>query len=380
MKRALGLILIIAACVAGFLSIRGTMPFLPVFGTSMEPEFHAGNLITIEQISPSEVKEGDVIVFNVPPAVREYYNYPPVVAHRVIEVNTKPGISFRTKGDNTGEDPFTVRAQDLRGKVGQQIPYLGFPLLFLQSQQGLIFMILGLFLFALYLYAGDLNQGRQRVQKGILAPAIQESRLGSHLIAQKMEATEQRMASTEQKLDSTQEALNNFASAMGEYAQHLASHTSAVKDLASVSQDLRGAVHEQNRFFSQWSEAAPHEDNPTVKDLAGASQELRDAVHEQSSASQELRDTVREQSSGFQELRDTVCEQSSASQELRETVREQSSASQELRDAVHEQNRLFNQRREATPKERPVRALKLVPGCYRQEHPATSTTPQVSEQ
>ena len=58
MKRALGLILVIAVCVAGFLAIRGVMPFMPVFGTSMEPELHAGNLILIKEVSPSEVKVG----------------------------------------------------------------------------------------------------------------------------------------------------------------------------------------------------------------------------------------------------------------------------------------------------------------------------------
>ena len=61
-------------------------------------------------------------------------------------------------------------------------------------------------------------------------------------------------------MDSTQQALNSFASAMGEYAQHLASHTTAVKELASVSQELRSAVREQNRFFSQrWG-------GPTLKE------------------------------------------------------------------------------------------------------------------
>ena len=132
------------------------MPFLPVFGTSMEPELKAGNVILIEPVSPNEVKEGDVIVFSIPAAVREHYNYPPVVAHRVIRVDPER-LTFRTKGDNTGEDPFTVRAQDLRGQVGRQIPYLGFPLLFLQSKHGIIFVITALCLFSLFLYANELS-------------------------------------------------------------------------------------------------------------------------------------------------------------------------------------------------------------------------------
>jgi len=82
MKRALTLIIIIVACVAGFLSVRGAMPFMAVFGTSMEPELHAGNLILIEGVSSSDVEVGDIIVFTIPSAVREHYNYPPVVRVR----------------------------------------------------------------------------------------------------------------------------------------------------------------------------------------------------------------------------------------------------------------------------------------------------------
>jgi len=48
-KRALALTLIIAAVTVGFLSIRGVMPFMAIFGTSMQPEFEPGDLILIEE-------------------------------------------------------------------------------------------------------------------------------------------------------------------------------------------------------------------------------------------------------------------------------------------------------------------------------------------
>ncbi|MQY73458.1 MAG: hypothetical protein GH142_07320, partial [Dehalococcoidia bacterium] len=47
-KRALTLITVVTLCLIAFMAIRGTMPFMPVFGTSMEPELHAGNLILIK--------------------------------------------------------------------------------------------------------------------------------------------------------------------------------------------------------------------------------------------------------------------------------------------------------------------------------------------
>ena len=243
MKRALGLIIIIAACVVGFLSIRGAMPFMPVFGNSMQPELKTGGLLLIEEVSPSEVNEGDIIVFSIPAAVREHYNYPPILAHRVIRViNTEFGLLFRTKGDNTGEDPFTVRPEDLRGTVSQQIPYLGFPLLFMQSDQGLVFIIIGLCLLALYLYAGELSRGRQTVQKGIFAPVIEESQRSSRILERRIETTEKGMTGTQQ-------ALNNFAGAIAEYAEHLKSHTSAIQGLSEASQELRKGAAEQNKVL-----------------------------------------------------------------------------------------------------------------------------------
>jgi len=249
MKRALRLILIIVACVAGFLSIRGTMPFIPVFGTSMEPELKAGNLILIEEVSPSEVKVDDIIVFSIPAAVREYYNYPPVVAHRVIKVRTsETGLTFRTKGDNTGEDPFTVRPQDLRGMVSQQIPYLGFPFLFFQSNQGLIFIIIALCLFALYLYAEELGRAKRKVHRGLFAPVIEESRRSRRVVERRIEGMEKGMAGTQQ-------ALNSFASAIEVYAGHLQSHTSAIQGLSEASQELKKGAAEQNKVLLRLMEA-----------------------------------------------------------------------------------------------------------------------------
>jgi len=244
MKRSLIFVLIVAACVTGYLSIRGTMPFLPVFGTSMEPTLSAGNLILIDQAEPSDIAEGDIIVFSVPSAVRDYYNYPPLVAHRVIKVTEEPGISFRTQGDNAGEDPFTVRAQDLKGVVGKQIPYLGFPLLFLQSQQGLIFIIIALSLLALYLFSSEINQGRYAIHTRIFSPVVEESRRNNRVMTQRMENAEKAMVGT-------QNALLNFSSAMSEYAVHLKSHTSAVRGLSDASQDLKKSTGEQTRILGK---------------------------------------------------------------------------------------------------------------------------------
>ena len=244
-KRALTLIAVVAICLTAFMAVRGTMPFMPVFGTSMEPELHAGNLILIKHMEPDEVEVGDIIVYNVPLAIQEFYNYPPIVAHRVIEVrDTQYGTAWRTKGDNAGEDPFTVRAQDLRGTVSHQIPFIGFPFLYLQSSQGLMFIVIALSLFALYLYASELSRGGQKIHRGIFAPVIKETVRDTETLAQRMDGTEKVMAQT-------QEALSSFATAMAEYAEHLRSHTSAIQGLAEASHELKKGAAEQNKALEQ---------------------------------------------------------------------------------------------------------------------------------
>ncbi|MFC1969520.1 signal peptidase I [Chloroflexota bacterium] len=248
MKRALGLLITIIACVIAFLAVRGTMPFLPVFGISMEPTLHAGNLILIEKLPPEEIEIDDIIVFNVPSMIRDYYNYPPVIAHRVLEVNETPyGVHFRTHGDNTGEDPFATSHADVRGKVGKQIPYLGFPLLFFQSQQGLIFVIIGLFLLAFYLYMDDLALGRRKMQEGIFAPVIRENRRQGRVLEQRTERVESGM-------ESTHTALSQFAGAIAEYAEHLKSHTSAIQGLAEASHELKSGAVDQNQVLTRLME------------------------------------------------------------------------------------------------------------------------------
>jgi len=138
MKRAILFPLTIALVIAVFYFTKQPMPFSAIVGTSMNPVLNMEDLITNEQISPSEVEVGDIIIYRIPPPTQTYYKCPPVVAHRVVEIkNITTGLIYRTKGDNNpSEDPWSVRDCDLMGKVDQQIPYLGFPILFLQSSSG----------------------------------------------------------------------------------------------------------------------------------------------------------------------------------------------------------------------------------------------------
>ena len=166
MKRAILFILAIVLIIAAPYFIKQPMPFTPITGVSMNPVLREGDLIAYEEVSPSEVEVGDIIVYSIPPLIQKHYNCPPVVAHRVVEIrDTAMGLYYRTKGDNNpAQDPWSVRPYDLIGKVSQRISYLGFLLLFLQSRPGLICIVITLFASALCLYADELSQGRQKLQ------------------------------------------------------------------------------------------------------------------------------------------------------------------------------------------------------------------------
>ncbi len=268
MKRAIGLIFAVIAVIVAFLSMRGTLPFMPIYGSSMEPTLHSGSLMMITPVNnPQNIKVGDIIVYTVPDMVRQYYNYPQIVAHRVIKITTTPSLSFRTQGDNTGEDPFTIMPNNVRGTIGKQIPYLGLPILFFQSKQGTIFAIIALALLALFLYGRDIGRGGSWIQKGIFSPVINEEKRANRMLSKKMEVTEK-------KMDSTEQALLQFSAAVSEYAKHLASHTSAIQGLAEASHELKRGAAEQNRVLSAIMEnmanATPCTPAPSAKPQAAA--------------------------------------------------------------------------------------------------------------
>lgn len=235
-KRTVLYIFLVLTLVLGFYFLQNLSPVMAIAGRSMEPTFRMGDVIFIKTVLPQEVKEGDIIVFDVPPILQKTYNYPPVVTHRVIKADaSQEVVTFRTKGDNTGEDPFTVLATQIRGTPGIKIPYVGFLQLYLQSRQGFIFLISLVVLLGFYFYGEDIDRWRKKLQNGFLAPIVQQN----EALAQRQEQTSQIVSS----------ALEQFAGTMSEYAQHLASHTAAIKDLASASQELKECAAKQNEVL-----------------------------------------------------------------------------------------------------------------------------------
>jgi signal peptidase I len=240
MKRLLGLLFIVLICIAGYLSIWGYLPVSPVIGSGMEPEIRSGTLLMTEPLMVVGVKPGDIVVYYVPSPLRERNDYPPVVARRVVDVIHSPsGIQLLIKGDNVDVEPFPVNASDIKGVVRYRIPYLGLPLVFLQSRTGTILVPVIIVLLALLFYLNDIIAGFRRRYRESLSPIIEDGHRVSLVLSNRFEGAEK--------------AIESFASAMQQYAQHMDSHTSAIRGLSEASQALKSSAVEQNQILDRLS-------------------------------------------------------------------------------------------------------------------------------
>jgi len=115
-----------------FLLISATFtPLLIVQTKSMEPTIMTGEMIWIRGVSPTDVRVGDIITFNIPQTLAAALGTgteAATITHRVIDIiyNNDDTISYKTKGDNRPvEDIWTVTSGMLVGRYEMQIPYLG---------------------------------------------------------------------------------------------------------------------------------------------------------------------------------------------------------------------------------------------------------------
>ena len=115
-------------------TLGGYAPLI-VLTDSMYPKIQSGDLIMIKSADPESVQVGDVISFFDPAG-----NGTSVVTHRVVEILTDGGLSFRTKGDaNNTEDTEPVPAKNLVGRwQGFRVKGAGNVAMFLQTTPGLI--------------------------------------------------------------------------------------------------------------------------------------------------------------------------------------------------------------------------------------------------
>jgi len=123
---ALTILILILAVVGVYFGLRfflsTDMPFVAVASGSMKPTLEVGDLVIVQGVPASKIKEGDIIVFNIPCEKTH-------IIHRVTRIETLANgtIRFKTKGDaNPTEDLQWIPEQNVQGRVLYRIPYIGY--------------------------------------------------------------------------------------------------------------------------------------------------------------------------------------------------------------------------------------------------------------
>jgi signal peptidase len=128
------------------------------YQNSMYPTFITGDIIIVQKVNPSDLRVGDIIVFNRP------YSDTPVV-HRIIQiVNEGNSLEFKVKGDfNPIPDFYLVKESDILGKwTGYKIQLVGIVILLAQTTLGKIVLIS---LFVLYIVYTFLAEKKEKDEK-----------------------------------------------------------------------------------------------------------------------------------------------------------------------------------------------------------------------
>jgi len=126
------LVVVVAVAALAFIAPRFGWRADAVLSGSMEPHLNVGGLAITHTVKAEDVKVGDIIVFYSPLNKK-------LTSHRVTAIENDPSLFFRTQGDaNEDPDPFIVVAQNVRGKVCYNVPYLGYFLQSLRSHVGFL--------------------------------------------------------------------------------------------------------------------------------------------------------------------------------------------------------------------------------------------------
>jgi len=96
--------------------------YVVILTDSMEPHINPGDLVVTKPVPPSELRVGDVILYELRVGNSTY-----LIVHRIVAVhNESGGLYFITKGDNRRyPDPWRVYPEQVKGRVVLVIPKVG---------------------------------------------------------------------------------------------------------------------------------------------------------------------------------------------------------------------------------------------------------------
>lgn len=132
----LGILVFIGVLVIfSFISLPGNYKVFTVQSGSMEPVIHTGSLIFVKPMSDYNI--GDVIT-------RRTKDPKVTITHRIFSKENVDGkIAFSTKGDaNDSPDTEKFTSDGIVGKTFLVVPYLGYPVSYAKSIQGLILIVI----------------------------------------------------------------------------------------------------------------------------------------------------------------------------------------------------------------------------------------------
>lgn len=131
------LLLIIIAPIIGTMVPTGTVRFMTVTGSSMEPTITANDIIIVTPTDKDQLAIGDVIAFR-----HQFDNalYPATITHRIVGL-AKDG--YRTKGDAYADaDDYVVAHEEVIGVMRFKLPILGALVHFADTGAGLVTLVL----------------------------------------------------------------------------------------------------------------------------------------------------------------------------------------------------------------------------------------------
>jgi signal peptidase len=107
-----------------------------VISGSMEPVIQTGSIVIVRPIVPDTIRKGDIIMFS-------SLDRRSLTTHRVVNVESEPGLQFITRGDaNKNSDINPIVPDQIVGIVAFTIPYLGLLTQFIKTPFGFILFLL----------------------------------------------------------------------------------------------------------------------------------------------------------------------------------------------------------------------------------------------